>query len=282
MKALTLHVALGFLLLVTVSGCPKNGQLAGGGALDGPTDPGGGSGALTVVNPTEDTWDLVVDGTPKGSVGPRSDTRFPTLRAGEHTIVAKNGVLGLEQRASINVTHGVASSHTLKAMVTRFEVTNPHDVPIEILIDGTVVGRAAPSGKTTFDAVPAGLRTLVARASTGPGAVRTQYRLTPDGETAWVIPALAEQPTTHPTLPTPPQGMGLVHMKNDSRFPVYVYANGVEKGLVASGAWADIVLPPGTHKLEVKIEGIQARTEHTVSLKANQAAEWIWGTEAPR
>ena len=80
-------------------------------------------------------------------------------------------------------------------------------------------------------------------------------------------------------LPCPPPGMGLVHMKNDSRFPVYVFVGGEDKGLVAPGAWTDLVLPPGTHKLEVRIEGIEARTEHTVTLLANQAAEWVWGTD---
>jgi len=281
MKHFAPTLALLLPFTFALSACPKNGQLAGGGALDGPTDPGGGNGALTVVNPTEDTWDIAVDGAAKGSLGPRSQTELPALKAGPHAVVATNGTLGLEQRGDVAVRYGVTSSYQLKAMVTRLEVTNPLDVPVEIAIDGSVVGLAAP-GKTTFDAVPAGNRTIVARATTGPGAVRTTYRLSPGGPSAWVVPQLTEQENSYANLPVPPTGMGLVHMKNESRFPVYVFADGVEKGLVASGAWADIVLPPGDHHLEVRIEGIQAKTEHTVTLKANQSAEWIWGSEAPR
>jgi len=267
------------LLAPAWSACPQT-PARGQGALDVPIDPGGGSGGLTIVNPTPDTWDLKVDGAPRGSVGPRSEARITDLRVGPHTVVATNLTLGLEQRGDVQVALRQVARHTLRAMVARLQVTNPHDVAVEIVVDGVVIGRAAPKADTTFEAVPAGKRMLVARALSGPGAVRVEQRLTPEGVARWTVPLLAEAPADV-TMPKPPDGMGLVHMKNESRNAVSVFVGGVDKGLVAPGAWADFVLPPGTHKIEVKIEGIEARTEHTVTLRANQAAEWRWGGEAP-
>lgn len=273
-------VALAGALALT-AGCPSSPLRAGGGggALEGPTDPGGGGGMLAVVNPTDDTWDLKLDGAGRGSVGPRSEARIPNVKAGAHVVVAENASLGIDQRGDVQVSAGQTTTHTLKPLVSRLKVSNPHDVAVEIVIDGVVIGRAAPKSDTVFEAVPAGKRMLVARAPTGPGAVRVEQRLAPNAESAWTVPALAESGGEHPSIPTPPTGMGLVHMKNDSRFPVYVYADGADKGLVAPAAWVDIILSPGDHKLEVKIEGIEARTEHTVTLRPNQVAEWIWGTE---
>lgn len=269
-------VALGALLLPA---CPS-GPLRGGGSLEGAIEPGGaGAGSLTVDNPTGDTWDLVVDGVPKGSVGPRSQARIPVIAAGAHTVVASSAGLGLTQDANVVVRAGEVATSTLRALVARLEVSNPHDVAVDIAVDGVVIGRAPPHADTVFDAVPAGRRLLMARAPTGPGSARLEQRLAPGGKTTWTLPALADGAAAGPTLPTPPLGMGLVRMRNASRLPVFVYADGVDKGLVAPGATVDFVLAPGTHALEVRMEGLEARTEHTVSLLPNQAAEWVWGDD---
>ncbi|MCC6625048.1 MAG: hypothetical protein IT385_27620 [Deltaproteobacteria bacterium] len=266
------------LLLLALGGCPK--APVDGGALDVPVDPGGGGGGLTIVNPTGETWNLAIDGASRGSVGPRSEARIPNIRVGRHRIVATNEPLGLEQAGEVDVIARTTVTHTLRALVTRLTIDNPHDVAVDIVLDGVVLGRAAPGAQTVFDAVPAGKRVLVARAPDGPAAVRVEQRLAPGGSSVWVVPTLAPAPAEW-TLPTPPAGMGLVHMKNASRNAVTVFADGVDKGIVAPGGTVDIVLPPGTHKLEVRIEGLAARTEHTVTLIANQAAEWVWGGENP-
>jgi len=267
------------LLLATLAACPK-APVDGGGALETPVDPGGGGGGLVIANPTDETWDLTIDGAPRGSVGPRSEARIANIRVGRHRVVATNVPLGLEQAGDVDVLARKTVTHTLRALVTRLTIDNPHDVPVDIVVDGVVIGRAAPGTQTVFEAVPAGKRLLVARAPTGPAAVRTEQRLAPGGASVWVVPTLAPAPAEW-SLPTPPPGMGLVHMKNASKNAVSVLANGIDQGLVAPGGTVDIVLPPGTHKLEVRIEGLDARTEHTVTLIANQVAEWVWGADAP-
>jgi len=53
-------------------------------------------------------------------------------------------------------------------------------------------------------------------------------------------------------------------------------------GPVPAGGTLDLVLAPGAHKLEAHIQGVEAFTEHSVTLIPNQVAEWLWGEDAPR
>ncbi len=64
---------------------------------------------------------------------------------------------------------------------------------------------------------------------------------------------------------------------NGASGAVTLVANDVAQGVVQPGATHLLVLAPGSHRLEVHINGIEARTEHVVTLTANQVAEWVWG-----
>ena len=238
-------------------------------------------GALIVVNnPTGDTWDLVVGGAPRGSVAPGSEAQLLGIASGRHTVVAVNERLGLTQSRNVQVAPGAPALVVLKPMLARLRVHNPHPEAVAIAVDGTSIGTAVAGGETLFERVPAGKRMLMLRSLHGPGAVRVETRLPPDGEASLTVPALEGQ-VIDPNAPRPPDGQGLVRMRNASRLAVTVLADGKDHGIVPAGAVFDLVLAPGTHKLEVRIEGIEARTEHTVTLLPNQVAEWVWGDDSP-
>ena len=232
---------------------------------------------VIVKNPTPDTWDLVVAGVPQGSVAPGSEARLLRIPRGRQLLVAANAVLGLTQSSSVDVGQGTPIVE-LKAMVARLRVKNPHQEAVEIAVDGTVIGTADAASEVVFEGVPAGKRTLLLRSARGPGAVRIEKVMAADAETLLTVPALDSQ-VVDPNAAKAPEGKGLVRMRNASRLAVTVAADGKDHGVVPAGAVFDLVLEPGTHKLEVRIEGIEARTEHTVTLLPNQVAEWIWGEE---
>ncbi len=124
-----------------------------------------------------------------------------------------------------------------------------------------------------LEGVPAGQRTLVARAADGPRAVRAERYLNEDEETSWA-PAVPVEAASGEGVPRPPPGQGLIWMRNTSSFDVRVFIGGEEVSFVFAGATAEIVVPPGTHTLVVHIEGADAISEHEVELLPNQTAEW--------
>lgn len=266
------------VLALVSSGCGSSGEAgrAGAPAIDRPVVEDAKNGVVIVKNPTRDTWDLVVAGVPQGSVAPGSEARLLRIPRGRQTVVATNTVLGLTQSSSVDAGKGTPIVE-LKALVGRLRVNNPHSEAVAISVDGTLIGTADASSEVLFD-VPAGRRTLMLRSARGPGAVRVEKVMPADGETLLTVPALDSQ-VVDPNAPKPPEGKGLVRMRNASRLAVTVVADGKDYGLVPAGAVFDLVLEPGAHKLEVRIEGIEARTEHTVTLLPNQVAEWVWGEE---
>jgi len=238
-------------------------------------------GAVIVVkNPTRDTWDIALGGVPRGSVAPGSEARLLGIARGRQTVVAANERLGLSQTTTVDVAAGEPAQVVLKPMLARLRVNNPHPEGVALAIDGTVIGTATAAGETVFEGVPAGRRMLMLRSTVGPGAVRVERDLPVDGEALLTVPALDTQ-VVDPNAVKAPEGQGLVRMRNASRLTVTVLADGKDYGVVPAGAVLDLVLAPGTHKLEVRIAGIEARTEHTVTLSPNQVAEWVWGAEAP-
>ena len=237
------------------------------------------AGAVVVVtNPTRDSWDLSVGGAPRGSVAPASEARLLGIPRGRQVVVAGNARLDLTQSHTVEAVPGAPSTVVLTPMRSRLRVHNPHAFEVELAVDGVTIGRAAPGAETVFDDVPAGRRMLMLRSAQGPGAVRIERTLPHDGVAALTVPEFAAGAAST-GVPKPPDGQGLVRMRNASRLAVMVVADGREQGLVAPGGVLDVVLPPGEHRLEVRIEGIEARTEHTVTLRPNQSAEWTWGEE---
>jgi hypothetical protein len=152
-------------------------------------------------------------------------------------------------------------------------VVNRQAIAVEVLVDGVRIGRVEAASETALDA-PAGRRLVLVRRPDGPGAVRLEKLFRPDGENRLEVPELAA--SVNSGLPTPPAGQGLLRMRNAGRLAVTLWVDGRDQGLVASGAIVDVVLAPGTHALEVRMEGLEAKTEHSVSLVANQVAEWTW------
>lgn len=238
------------------------------------------AGAVIVVtNPTADSWDIAVGGAPRGSVGPSSETRLLGLPRGRLVVEATNTRLGLSQRATVEAAYERPVTVVLEVLRAQLRVYNPHGFAVEIAVDGVPVGTATPKLETVFEKVPAGRRMLMLRSLEGPGAMRVERMLPHDGVATLTVPDIAAADPARSGIPRPPDGKGLVRMRNASRLAVTVVAGGQEQGAVAPGGILDIVLPPGEHRLEVRIEGIEARTEHSVSLRPNQSAEWIWGEE---
>jgi len=238
------------------------------------------AGAVIVVtNPTTDSWDLEVGGAPRGSVAPASEARLLGLPRGRQVVVATNTRLGLTQRATVEATPERPATVVLEALRAQLRVYNPHPFAVELAVDGVPIGTATSKLETVFDRVPAGRRMVMLRSLEGPGAMRVERMLPHDGVATLTVPDIAASDPARSGIPKPPDGKGLVRMRNASRLAVSVVAGGQEQGLVAPGGVLDIVLPPGEHRLEVRIGGIEAHTEHTVSLRPNQSAEWIWGEE---
>lgn len=256
--------------------CGSSGGAASG---DGPSPVAGeprGWAEIIVSNPTRDSWDLSVGGAPRGSVAPGSEARLLGIPRGEQTVVADNERLGLTQSHTVSARPGVPATVVLTPMLARLRIDNPHPEAIEIAVDGASIGVARPSGSTLFEGVPAGKRMLMLKSTKGPGAVRLERTLAPGQETTVTLPELAAG-EVDPNAPRPPEGKGLVRMKNGSNLTVTLVADGKDHGFVPPGAVFDLVLEPGTHTLVVRIEGLDATTEHTVTLMPNQTAEWVWG-----
>lgn len=230
---------------------------------------------LTIVNPTVDGLDLRLGPEPRGSVPPGQTVTLSPVRPGRWTLTLESPRSGLLQVVTVEVAPGGEATVTAERQLCALRVDNPHADPVEVSIDGVVHGVAAPNTSTLLPGAPAGRRTLVLKSLGGPGAVRLERNL-PVASWALVVPPLAAQVVAH-DLPRPPDGQGLVRMRNASRFAATLFVDGADKGLVESGGLIDVVLAPGEHALEVRLEGLEARTEHRVTLLPNQAAEWVWG-----
>lgn len=260
-------IVTGITALMVV-GCAASGPpLAGDPAEAAPT------AALTVVNPTDDTYALAVGGAARATVPPGGRVDLTGLSPGEAVVLAQNDGLHLTQRHELTLDATRPATLTLRRQLARLRVVNSRHVPIEVLVDGLSAGWAAPDGDTVLEGVPAGQRTLVARAADGPRAVRAERYLNEDAETSWA-PAVPVESATGEGVPRPPPGQGLIWMRNTSTFDVRVFIGGEEVSFVFAGATAEIVVPPGTHTLVVHIEGADAISEHEVHLLPNQTAEW--------
>lgn len=230
---------------------------------------------LVVENPTVDALDVRLGPEPRGSIPPSQSVTLAPIRPGRWTLLLESPRSGLVEDLSVELGAGETRTIVATRQLAALRVDNPHAVPVEVAIDGVVYGVAAAATSTLIPGAPAGRRTIVLKALGGPGAVRFERRL-PVGPVSLEVPALAGPVVAH-ELPRPPDGMGLVRMRNESRFAATLFVDGVDRGLVETGGMVDVVLSPGEHHLEVRLEGLEARTEHRVTLRPNQAAEWIWG-----
>ena len=259
------HLGTLAFALASAAGCAASARVAG------PTDLAGAR--LTLMNPTGDTYSVSVGGTPRGSVTPGARLTVTGLAPGDAAVLASNDTLRLAQRQVVTLVADAEATFTLRRQLARLRVVNHRAVPVELLIDGVSVGWAAPSRETVLEGVPAGQRTIVAESGSGPGAVRAERYLAEDEETSWAVPALVGAVGTR-EVPHPPPGQGLIWMHNTSTFDVHVFIAGEEVSLVAAGATAEIVVAPGIHQLVVRMEGVDAASEHEVTLLPNQTAEW--------
>lgn len=262
------------LALMVLGGCASAPAPAG---VAGEREPAGGAQIL-VRNDSRDAWDLFVGGAPRGSVGPGSVARLLGIRPGPQVVVASNERLGLTQRVTVEADARAPAEVALRQMVARLRVKNPHADAVEVALDGVVLGRVAGGEEALFEGAPAGRRVLMIRSMRGPGAVRIDKDLPPEAEARVTVPDI-EVAAVDPGAAAPPAGKAMVRMKNASRLAVSLWADGVDHGIVPAGASFDLVLPPGAHTLEVRIAGIEAHTEHRVTLAPNQVAEWVWGAE---
>ncbi|MFT7578642.1 MAG: hypothetical protein ACI9MR_000300 [Myxococcota bacterium] len=229
---------------------------------------------ITIHNKTGDAWFVDIGGSARGSVPPSRSSVIQSVAPGLVTLQARNDRLKLSQRGQIEVAEGGVGEWTIEAQHATLKVVNKSQSQVEILVDGAMIGRAA-KGETVFDAVPAGLRTLIARSVTGPGAVQAERFLDTGAAVLWVLPDIGA--AVGSGAPKPPKGQGLIWMKNKSSTAVTVSIEGVERATVAAGGVAEIIVAPGDHKLVVRLEGVDALSEHAVSLRPNQTAEWVYG-----
>jgi len=228
---------------------------------------------LIVENPGDDSWDLRWHGGVRGNVAARSEMQLVDVPPGPQEIEAVNERLGLSQTVSVHLAPGKTARVTLPPVRARVIAVNRQPVPVEILVDGVRIGRVEAASEVALDA-PAGRRLVLVRRPDGPGAVRLDKMLRPDVDNRLEVPELAASVSSG--LPTPPAGQGLLRMRNAGRLAVTLWVDGRDQGLVAPGGLVDVVLAPGTHAIEVRMEGLEAKTSHTVSLVANQVAEWSW------
>jgi len=255
------------LALALSSGCPSTSAPAP--ATSGPA-------RLIIDNPGIDSWDLRLGQEARGSVAPGARTTLDAAASGPITLYLDNARTGLSQRIDLVLRQGATDALTIPHLLSRLVVVNTHAEPVEVAIDGVLQGLAAPATTTTFDGVPAGRRLVVLKSTRGPGAVRGEHVLPHNGVISLTVPPLAA--AIGPSdLPRPPEGSALLRMRNQGRTAVTLFVDGQDRGLVAAGGVTDVILPPGTHQLEVRIEGLDAHTEHSVTLRPNQVAEWAWG-----
>lgn len=232
-------------------------------------------GRIVIENPTVDALDVRLGPEPRGSIPPAMSTLLAPVRPGRWTLTLECPRSGLYETITVEVTQG--GTHTIVAtrQLVTLRVDNPHDEPVEVSIDGVTYGTATAKTSTLIPGAPAGRRLIVLKRMNGPGAVRFERNL-PVGPYSLEVPPLAGPVLAH-EMPRPPDGMGLVRMRNESRFAATLFVDGVDRGLVEAGGLVDVVLDPGEHQLEVRLEGLEARTEHRVTLRPNQSAEWVWG-----
>lgn len=276
-KALSIALPLSVALVLTAAACGSSPEPQ----PDRVNDPDGdldryrqvSQATLIVENPSDDSWDLRWHGGKRGNVAARSEMRLVDVPPGPQEIEAVNERLGLSQTVSVDLAPGKTARVTLPPVRARVLVVNRQPIAVEVLVDGVRIGRVEAASETALDA-PAGRRLVLVRRPDGPGAVRLEKLFRPDGENRLEVPELAA--SVNSGLPTPPAGQGLLRMRNAGRLAVTLWVDGRDQGLVASGAIVDVVLAPGTHALEVRMEGLEAKTEHSVSLVANQVAEWTW------
>jgi hypothetical protein len=272
LTVLAFALALTFALAIAIAIATTSGCASTQPPTSTPTEPA----RLIIDNPGVDSWDLRLGQDPRGSVAPKGRTTLDAVPPGPVTLHLDNARTGLSHRIALVLRAGATDTVTVAHLLSRLVVVNPHDEPVEVAIDGVVQGLASPATTTTFDGVPAGRRLVVLKSTRGPGAVSNEHTLPHNGMISLTVPPLAA--AVGPSdLPRPPDGSALVRMRNQSRLAVTLFVNGVDRGLVASGGVTDVILPPGTHQLEVRIEGLDARTEHSVTLRPNQVAEWAWG-----
>ncbi|MCB9736643.1 MAG: hypothetical protein H6745_29040 [Deltaproteobacteria bacterium] len=229
---------------------------------------------LTVINASDDSWEILAVGAVRGTAQPRSELVVRGLPTGDLVIVARNQRLRLRQETEVTLKPGDQGRWAIATPAAQLRVVNQRPSGAEIVIDGRPFGWARPLAETVFDGVPAGQRTLVARSADGPAALQTDLYLLPGEETAWTVtPAVGAAGGA----PTPPRGMGLVWARNGGNVPIRVVVGGTLRAEMKPGERASIVLPPGTWELVVQLEGISAETHHMVTLLPNQVADWSWG-----
>ncbi|TNF32604.1 MAG: hypothetical protein EP329_09640, partial [Deltaproteobacteria bacterium] len=129
---------------------------------------------LEVTNPTTDSYALTVAGTPRGTVPPGGKLALGNLTPGEAVVMASNAAVHLTQRHVVQLDAERVVALALTPQVARLKVINHRQVAVEVLVDGASVGWAKADSETVLAGVPAGQRTLVARAQDGPRAVTAE------------------------------------------------------------------------------------------------------------
>lgn len=229
---------------------------------------------LTVINASEDSWEILVVGAVRGTAKPRSELVVRGLPTGALVIVARNRRLRLHQETALTLKPGDRGRWVIGTPAAQLRVVNQRPTGAEIMVDGRPFGWALPLAETLFDGVPAGYRTLVAKSADGPALVQAVRFLTPGKETVWTVASAAGGAAGAPTAP---RGMGLVWVGNGGDVPIRVRVDGTVRAEVKPGERGTIVLAPGTWELVVELEGIAAETHHKVTLLPNQVADWTWG-----
>ena len=191
------------VLLVALLFMPACGSASEPTRKDGPADVR--QGVIIVKNPTADTWDLRLGGVPKGSIAPGSEAQLLDVAPGRYVLVADNAQLGLSQSIAVEL----GSVAVLESLVGRLRANNPHDIGIMLFIEGVEVGLVAARSEIVFSGVPAGKRTLILKTTQGPGAIRLERVLPPNGEAVLNVPEL-DATMLDPNAPKAPEGKGLV------------------------------------------------------------------------
>lgn len=244
-------------------------------------------GSIEVVNQTADNWTLTIGGSNYGNVPPNNRKVYETIPPGQVLVMVKNASLQLSQRSTLPLASGAHGRFFIKPQYGKLRIVNPRDKSVDISVDGVLVGRARAAGETTFQSVVAGQRRLVGKSPGSASQLSTELFLGEGKLTTWTLAPDAAATPSKPaagsgavsTVPRPKPGQALLWIRNFTDKAVEVDVDNAPRGVVRGSTDAEIHVAPGYHTVEIRRQGVGARTTHTVTVKADQVARLPIGQE---
>ena len=217
------------------------------------------TGTIRVHNESSFPMVIRIDGAHVGKVAAHSVLVLASAPAGNRTLVASYpGKQNVPTRSmSVFVAPGSVAQAVIPEVAGHVLVRNPNALPVAVLVDGSLRGRAAAHGT---------LRVSNLR----PGDHRVTLQA-PNGATSTTVVRVAPAQVSSVTLAV---FTGSLKVNNGNPFPVKVLVDGHLRGKVApfsSGMFQG--LAAGSHRVEV-IGKHGLHLAHTTTIAAADVAHW--------